>query len=161
MAVYRKSLFSPTQSPFDGDIGALVRKRRRAGGLAGPQPRPCATQRDACAHSPIQDAGGQDEEQEDSQWEQIHGHSIELPSQTQAVPQAQPCTGSASEDESEEAENDRCGVCGEYGDLVLCDGGCDRAFHLLCVALTTVPSQDWCCAQCSGGEDMVGKGEAG
>ena len=32
--------------------------------------------------------------------------------------------------------------------LVLCEGSCNRPFHLICVGLQKVPSQDWKCADC-------------
>ena len=58
-----------------------------------------------------------------------------------------------NEEDKEEDEERYC-VCNEpsYGDMVACDGECDREwFHLKCVGLTTLPSkrQKWFCPGCS------------
>ena len=46
-----------------------------------------------------------------------------------------------------------CGVCGggDIGDAdgVLCDGPCDKAFHLRCVDLAAISEDDWFCTHCA------------
>ncbi|CAA7399004.1 unnamed protein product [Spirodela intermedia] len=43
--------------------------------------------------------------------------------------------------------DDLCRICGDGGDLLLCDL-CPRAFHKECVGVTTVPTGDWYCPCC-------------
>ncbi|MFS7957043.1 putative histone acetyltransferase chromatin regulator PHD family [Helianthus anomalus] len=50
--------------------------------------------------------------------------------------------------------DDMCAVCGDRGELVICDG-CPRAFHAVCLELEGVPSEDWHCPYC---RDSVGSG---
>ncbi|MFS7957042.1 putative histone acetyltransferase chromatin regulator PHD family [Helianthus anomalus] len=50
--------------------------------------------------------------------------------------------------------DDMCAVCGDRGELVICDG-CPRAFHAVCLGLEGVPSEDWHCPYC---RDSVGFG---
>jgi hypothetical protein len=50
-------------------------------------------------------------------------------------------------DDDENGDNDRCGVCGDGGDLLICDG-CDTSYHLHCVNLSEVPEGDWFCPEC-------------
>ncbi|XP_042478365.1 uncharacterized protein LOC122059565 isoform X2 [Macadamia integrifolia] len=50
--------------------------------------------------------------------------------------------------------DDICTVCGEVGDLVLCDG-CPRAFHAACLELQNFPEGDWHCPYC---KDRFGSG---
>ena len=38
----------------------------------------------------------------------------------------------------------------EDSDLVLCEGSCNRPFHLVCVGLKEVPINEWKCADCVG-----------
>lgn len=45
-----------------------------------------------------------------------------------------------------------CVVC-QRGDneaeLLICDGGCERGFHIRCINLAAVPVEDWCCVGCA------------
>ncbi|OVA18304.1 zinc finger protein [Macleaya cordata] len=50
--------------------------------------------------------------------------------------------------------DDMCTVCGDGGDLVLCDG-CPRAFHTVCLELQCIPEGDWFCPYC---KDKIGAG---
>lgn len=43
--------------------------------------------------------------------------------------------------------DDLCGICGDFGDLLLCDG-CPRAFHKDCVGQPSVPRGKWYCTYC-------------
>ncbi|KAF7818520.1 Increased DNA methylation 1 [Senna tora] len=43
--------------------------------------------------------------------------------------------------------DDMCAVCGDGGDLILCNG-CPRAFHTACLGLQCVPESSWCCLSC-------------
>ncbi|KAL5717047.1 hypothetical protein ACHQM5_010127 [Ranunculus cassubicifolius] len=43
--------------------------------------------------------------------------------------------------------DDLCGICADFGDLLLCDG-CPRAFHKDCIGEPTVPRGKWYCPYC-------------
>ncbi|KAI3989607.1 hypothetical protein MKX01_036216, partial [Papaver californicum] len=43
--------------------------------------------------------------------------------------------------------DDLCNICGDFGDLLLCDG-CPRAFHRDCVGLSNLPPGKWYCFHC-------------
>ncbi|KAH1216672.1 Increased DNA methylation 1 [Glycine max] len=43
--------------------------------------------------------------------------------------------------------DDMCAVCGDGGDLILCNG-CPRAFHAACLGLQCVPDSGWQCLNC-------------
>ncbi|KAF6171565.1 hypothetical protein GIB67_018089 [Kingdonia uniflora] len=43
--------------------------------------------------------------------------------------------------------DDLCGICADFGDLLLCDG-CPRAFHKECVGQSSIPRGKWYCAYC-------------
>ena len=45
-------------------------------------------------------------------------------------------------------EDDRCFICEDGGDLLICDG-CEKSYHLQCVGLSEVPQGDWFCPECS------------
>nr|XP_043631499.1 uncharacterized protein LOC122602951 [Erigeron canadensis] len=50
--------------------------------------------------------------------------------------------------------DDMCAVCGDRGELVMCDG-CPRAFHTACLGLEGAPSEVWYCLYC---RDSIGSG---
>ncbi|CAJ1968344.1 unnamed protein product [Sphenostylis stenocarpa] len=50
--------------------------------------------------------------------------------------------------------DDMCAVCGDGGDLILCNG-CPRAFHAACLGFQCVPDSGWQCLNC---RDNAGNG---
>eukprot|EP01117_Protostelium_nocturnum_P000961 TRINITY_DN1128_c0_g1_i6.p1 TRINITY_DN1128_c0_g1~~TRINITY_DN1128_c0_g1_i6.p1 ORF type:complete len:1774 (-),score=927.22 TRINITY_DN1128_c0_g1_i6:245-5566(-) len=68
-------------------------------------------------------------------------------------PKAKSKTKQNSEEGGEDSLEDECQLCGIAGDLIICDGPCKRAFHVLCVELE--PSEklpeNWFCQECSEG----------
>lgn len=50
--------------------------------------------------------------------------------------------------------DDMCAMCGDGGDLILCDR-CPRSFHGACLDLESVPESDWHCPNCI---DKLGPG---
>lgn len=51
--------------------------------------------------------------------------------------------------------DDMCAVCGDRGELMICDG-CPRAFHAVCLGVVDgVSSEDWHCPYC---RDSIGSG---
>ncbi|KAK9842445.1 hypothetical protein WJX81_000518 [Elliptochloris bilobata] len=52
--------------------------------------------------------------------------------------------------ETQQSHDDECGVCGQGGELLCCDG-CRAVFHLACLRMASVPPGDWFCAVCADG----------
>ena len=63
--------------------------------------------------------------------------------------------------EDEDAmSQDECNLCGQGGELLICDGGdhsegCRRSFHTTCLGLSAIPDGDWICSSCA---DTLGHG---
>lgn len=56
--------------------------------------------------------------------------------------------------------HDVCSLCGQGGELLICDGGshskgCRRTFHIACLGLDAIPDGDWICSPCG---DTLGLG---
>ena len=60
----------------------------------------------------------------------------------------------SDEDNASLAEDERCAICRDGGELMICDGGddrpgCGKSFHAACVNRSAIPNGDWICQACA------------
>jgi len=78
-------------------------------------------------------------------------HAIQVLREKSSVQKNQSSDESESEEEEEssaeeDAEPDVCFICGDGGNLLICDApGCNKVYHIHCVDLEEVPTGKWHC----------------
>jgi len=97
---------------------------------------------------------------------QQHGAGRQRPAEVISLVESSDADAAGSDAEEEEEgagapgeqdNEDECAMCGEVGELLLCDG-CPRSFHLGCVGLRRAPVGDWWCVYCVSEREQGGGG---
>ncbi|GAX72692.1 hypothetical protein CEUSTIGMA_g148.t1 [Chlamydomonas eustigma] len=143
MAIYHRSLMTQHDPSSIFDIGALVRPRR------GNRRNPARAVLSTPSTEPEHEVGEEEDEDEELEHEP-YGYDISAPTQFKHVEaRDSDATPGCSEQYA-------CAACGRPAasggsawDLILCDGGCERAYHLRCVGLRALPAVNWICGDCS------------
>eukprot|EP00250_Pteridium_aquilinum_P017758 c23772_g1_i1 orf=432-2012(+) len=74
----------------------------------------------------------------------------------EAMTSRRSCFDRRSFPQSEDKNDNLCQICGDGGELMLCDS-CPSAFHYGCLHLDAIPEGDWHCSRCRCGSCGLGK----
>ena len=65
------------------------------------------------------------------------------------------------EESEDDGHDDECYICGDQGDLLMCEG-CPRCAHMACVGLQSIcDDEDWYCRSCVADTKKLGREKEG